>query len=131
MEQASYLGNDLPPNIDSVFRENCKEYETDQIVNLKEEVKTHLLKMEHALSRNEFLDINTARKIARILAVLLKDYDQFPTELKALVVGATIYFIQDQDIEPDTSSILGLDDDVQVINYVLDKIGRSELKVSI
>lgn len=39
--------------------------------------------------------------------------------------------IEANDVDPDTGSLLGFDDDVIVLNFVLDKIGRSDLRVEL
>ena len=131
MGQASLFGKKLPPKLSSIFKGYCQAYPNDKLNALLENITAHVQELEFALSRNEFLDIATARRIAEVLEILISGYDQYSTEQQAMIAGATQYFIQEQDVEPDTKSILGLDDDVQVINYVLDKIDRSELKVSI
>ena len=42
---------------------------------------------------------------------------------------AARYFVRELDVDPDTTSLLGLEDDAAVINFVLDAIGQPELKV--
>ena len=95
------------------------------------DIKEHVNRLEAALSYNEFLDIGAARKIAGVLDNLFSNYEDFPSEHRSLIVGAARYFIQDLDVDPDSTSVLGLDDDVQVLNYVLDQIGRSDLRVAL
>ena len=46
-----------------------------------------------------------------------------------LIVGAARYFVADDDAEPDTQSILGLDDDLAVFNHVATQIGEPDLRI--
>jgi uncharacterized membrane protein YkvA (DUF1232 family) len=83
------------------------------------------------LQQNEFLDIALAEKIAAAVTTLLAEYEQHPPEHQALIVGAARYFIAEDDLEPDTGSILGFDDDARLLNAVLDAVDRPELKVEV
>jgi uncharacterized membrane protein YkvA (DUF1232 family) len=84
-----------------------------------------------AMRQNEFIDIVLAEAIARTLDQLLKESGNYPENHRRLIIGAAHYFIQNQDAQGDISSILGFDDDVAVLNYVLKEIGRDDLKVDL
>ncbi|MFQ5434135.1 MAG: hypothetical protein ACE5FD_04595, partial [Anaerolineae bacterium] len=79
----------------------------------------------------EFLDIDTAKRLAAVLITLLDEYSTFSPSHRALIIGAVRYFLQDRDAEPDTTSLLGFDDDTIVLNHVLAAIGLSERKVDL
>lgn len=81
--------------------------------------------------QNEFLDVTLARQIAKRLHQLLDNYGHYSNEHQSLLVGTVRYFIKDDDAEHDMHSVLGLDDDVVVLNYLLDTLGRPELKISL
>jgi len=131
MGQASLSGDTLPSKLASAFQAYCTEYPVDKIGELREEINSHIQKLELALSRNEFLDIKTARRIAGVLEFLLTEYTHYSSEHRSLVTGAAKYFIHDLDVEPDTKSILGLDDDVRVLNFVLEQVGKPDLRVEL
>ena len=86
--------------------------------------------LEIASAYNEFLDIKTAKQVVGVINELLDQFEGFDDKDKALIFGAVQYFVQNRDMQSDTT-VLGLDDDVLVLNYVLDEIGRSELKVKL
>lgn len=129
MKQIPIFDSSLPPKIASGFEAMCEECPPEAINQLQEEIQTHVHNLELALSANEFLDIDTAKRIANVLAILIKDYDRHTPQHRAWITGAARYFIHDLDVEPDTLSVLGLDDDVKVLNYVLAQIGRADLFV--
>lgn len=123
------FGDRLDPNLEREFGSLCDNLPPGEIQQLKEAVQSHVQNVRDALKHNEFLDVSTAEAISRSLTSLLDDYTSLESAGRKLVVGATRYFIHEQDQTPDTASILGLDDDVQVLNYVLTQIGRADLKV--
>jgi len=47
------------------------------------------------------------------------------------VIGAARYFVSTQDVNPGTKSVLGLDDDASMLNYVLAAIGRTDLLIEL
>jgi len=131
MSQRSMFGKQLPQKLSKALREHSSGYIVCDLAELKSNVQAHLIKLESALAYNEFLDVKTARKVAKVFEILLSNYAGYSQREKSLVFGATQYFVHDLDEQPDTQSILGLDDDVQVLNYILDEIGRSDLKVDL
>ena len=98
---------------------------------LQRAVTQHVGAIRTAMSRNEFLDIDTAERIAGVLLGLLKNHDQYEAAQRPLIVGAARYFVEAHDEEPDTRSLLGFDDDMTVLNFVLDRLGRSDLRVEL
>ena len=55
---------------------------------------------------------------------------KFQISPRAAALGNAFTGLAD-DAEPDTLSLLGFDDDVAVLNYVLDQVGATELKISL
>lgn len=117
--------------VDRVFAPLCATIPPDQIPELQKQVRGHVDRVRRSLERNEFLDVATAERIAEILAQLLDTYESYPTDHQALIAGAARYFVQSQDAEPDTASLLGFDDDVTVLNHVLEQIGLGEQKLEL
>ena len=121
----------LEYRVNSVFGPLCAAIPPGQIAKLKDQVRLHVDRVRQALRHNEFLDLKTAEQIVGILLKLLDEYEDYPQEQQALIVGAACYFAQMDDADPDTASVLGFDDDVTVLNYVLDQIGLSEQRLEL
>lgn len=128
--QSSMYGKQLPQKLSRALQRHMSEYFDCDIEQLKHQVQAHLSKLESALAYNEFLDIKTAKHVVGVINELLDQFEEFDDKAKAHIFGAVQYFVQDRDMQSDTT-VLGLDDDVLVLNYVLDEIGRSELKVKL
>ena len=75
-------------------------------------------------SRDPDVDATLARELVvacrRLLDTLSK---QTPPHTQHMVQAAVRYFIIEDDAEADLDSILGLDDDAEVVNAVLQKLG--------
>lgn len=54
-----------------------------------------------------------------------------PEESRRLIQVACRYFVETEDGEGDLESVFGFDDDAEVLNAVVMKVGRSDLVVSI
>jgi len=131
-ERAGLFGdNGLEPKFDSHFRPLCEVLPDGELTALTVAIADHVEEIKQALRYNEFLDVTTAEKLASVLLQLLGEYFLFDDEEKRLVAGAARYFVHPLDADPDTGSVLGLDDDTAVLNYVLERIGRPELKVGV
>jgi hypothetical protein len=82
-------------------------------------VLAHLESLREAGRENEFLDLVQAERLAtRSLALLDRLQDGMPDVERKLILAAVYYFIVDEDGESDTESVLGLDDDEQVLDVV-------------
>lgn len=121
----------LDPKLDQTFVRLCETYSTDQLQILADQVREHLKLTHAALGRNEFLDVATADQIAKVLLHLLDQYNQIPEAKRSLVVGASRYFVESKDLQSDLESVLGFDDDVAVLNYVLVEINRKDLRIDL
>ena len=109
----------------------CLALPVEEIPQLREQVHQHVEAVRQALAYNEFLDMATVERIAKVLGGLLDAYGTYPKSHRALIIGAVRYFTKADDAEPDTMSLLGFDDDVAVTNCVLDVIGARELKIEL
>ncbi len=121
----------LDPRLDRVFAPMCTALSPAEAADLRRAVSAHVERIRSALTTNEFLDVATAERIADVLTGLLDNYARRTELHRALIVGAARYFVQARDVEPDFTSLLGFDDDVQVLNFVLDSIGRADLRVEL
>ena len=125
------FGHGLDPTLEQHFRPLCAVLSQQEALNLQQEIRTHLQDIHRALQQNEFLDTDMAERLSIVLIKLLNEYDSYPERHQKLIVGAARYFVSPYDADPDTTSLLGLDDDTAVLNYVLDTIGKPELKVEL
>ena len=121
----------ISSQIKEFFDPMCVELSLSEACALSEKVQSHLKQFRLALQVNEFLDIELAEQVAEVLTTLLRGYTELTSEQRSLVVGAARYFITSQDAEGDFTSILGCEDDAQVLNYVLALIGKDNLMVGI
>lgn len=131
MNSLPLFSNMLDPEIDKIFSLLCTDVHMDLIQSLENAVDEHVEQIRTALTVNEFLDISTAEKIASTLKSLLSDIKIYPRNKQQLVVGAARYFVRSQDIHDDMRSLLGFDDDVAVLNFVLAELGHHEKRITL
>lgn len=86
---------------------------------LQIQVDRHLAELEEAHRRNEFLDVETARELARMSERLLALHAVASETDRRLIQAAVLYFVLDQDASRDSGSLLGLDDDARVLRAVM------------
>lgn len=120
-------GSRLGPAVDAMFRPMCQAVPSTEAETLAQAVAEHVSLVRDARRHNEFLDVAAAEQVAGILGDLLSRYSTFPTEQQALITGAARYFIRSDDAESDMRSVLGFDDDFEVVNLVLDVLGLPSL----
>jgi uncharacterized membrane protein YkvA (DUF1232 family) len=126
--QSSMFQDDLHPDIKIRFDTLCQSPTTLSTSLLVTQIHDHLQQIHEALARNEFLDVKTAQQAADLLIDLLSTLNDYSAGKQNLIVGAARYFVLDDDHEPDTKSPLGFDDDIQVLNFVLEKLGKPKLE---
>lgn len=102
-----------------------------QLVSLQEDIDRHLLRIQKLALQNEMTPLDLAEAVAGGLHSLLDQLNAFPSEHQTAILGAALYFVSHEDEFPDLGSILGLDDDAAIFNYVVHLIGRPELEVQL
>ena len=85
---------------------------------LGDQVGRHLADLEAAQDDTEFLDLTTARSLAREAYQLLAHFADAPEDDQRLIQAAVLYFVMDRDASPDSLSFLGLEDDLRVLRSV-------------
>ena len=113
------------------FKLIYEENRSDNSVLLSNKVDEHLSFAKESLSANEFIDIKAAESLAKVSHYLINKLNGFSKEHMQLAVAAIYYFIESDDEEHDFDSILGFDDDIEVMNKILDYIGHSHKKISV
>ena len=126
--QNSMFQDDLHPDIKMRFDALCQSSTSISTSLLVSQIHYHLQQIQEALAHNEFLDVKTAQQAAALLIDLLSTLNDYSAEKQNLIVGAARYFVLDDYHEPDTKSPLGFDDDIQVLNFVLEKLGKPKLE---
>lgn len=82
-------------------------------------VVAHVASLRAAAVANEFLDLEQAEQLGKRCHGLLEQIGPGTLEgCRKLILAAVYYFILDEDAESDSDSILGLEDDEQVIAAV-------------
>lgn len=124
-------GHSLDPQTLHMVQSLCETLPVARIPELKQQADQYLAQVQANLKYNEFIDIDIARQLTQTIQGLLDAYDNFDDIQKSFIVGAARYFIKDDDAEHDTYSVLGLDDDVAVLNTVLDVLGLPKQKIQL
>jgi len=121
------------------FQEPMPDYFDKILSEKRNDDKTHLIKLvnnyvslaKKSLSKNEFIDIESAEKLAETSHFLISRFDKFTIEQKSLAVASIYYFVESDDDEHDFDSMFGFEDDVDVMNRILEKLELSEKKIEI
>ena len=121
------------------FQEPMPDYFDKILSEKRNDDKTHLIKLvnnyvslaKKSLSKNEFIDIESAEKLAETSHFLISRFDKFTIEQKSLAVASIYYFVESDDDEHDFDSMFGFEDDVDVMNRILEILELSEKKIEI
>lgn len=97
---------------------------------LRSQVDEHLAVIEDAAQHNEFLDVELARRIAAACHAIL-DLGPLSGADRMAAQAAIRYFVLREDADDDLTSIVGLEDDVQVVNAVLHHLQHPELVIEL
>lgn len=119
----------IPPEARPIFRSLF----TSPLVpvnDLRAAVAGHLAFIRKEAERFEFVDVSLAEAIATAANELIDGLTPETTETeRRLVQAAVCYFVLESDVESDVGSITGFDDDVAVLNAVLQRLGRPNLRI--
>ncbi len=117
----------LHPDEQRRFRRLCIDTSVEDLAQLTEVVAIHLDHVKNNAGPNT--DVETAELVAEAATKLLAFSRDFDRRDRALIRGAVEYFILNDDASDDMEDVLGFDDDARVLNAMLDRIGRGDLKV--
>jgi uncharacterized membrane protein YkvA (DUF1232 family) len=121
----------LPTHLDRVFAPLCVALPPVEALQLKQDLAAHIEKVHRSVLPDALLDLGQAARIKSVLDTLLDDYARYAEPQRRLVIGAIRYFTQTRDAEPDTTSLMGFDDDMEVVNHVLLAVGRADLSAKL
>jgi len=93
-------------------------------------VDQHVNDTRDAASRNSMVNVALAVVIADVLHGLVDDWDHVPSHARPWLRGMMCYFYEHGDEEPDFTSPIGFEDDVEVLNACLRLANREELCIN-
>jgi len=101
----------------------------DDGADLHGPVDAHLQRLQETATSRKSLDLPLARRLAGHCHGLLDSLasESTPDARARLARAAVRYFILEEDAESDAASILGLDDDAQVIRAVARELGCGDI----
>ena len=94
---------------------------SDELQQYEEEIDTHS-------SKEEFFDLDVARRIAALCWKLLDELPAVPDERQHRLTQLAInYFVLAEDAQDDNYSLAGFEDDLQVVTAVIHELGLGHL----
>ena len=137
----------MATNEDQVIRRVSNEISNsvgaivEDLLKAREKTKEELLiaikqynqKIGNVALKRQDLDINLAHTVSEICLNLLNEcWDNATNIEKRLINMVCCYFLEEEDDEDgDLDSVYGFDDDAQVLNIVLEFIGKEDLVIHI
>lgn len=94
-------------------------------------IRAHLEETLRAAGSNEFIDTSLAEQIAAQFETLLEAWDTYSPEQRSILDAAIAYYALSDDAEDDHDSVLGFEDDAEVLNACVEYLERRELRVDI
>jgi hypothetical protein len=115
--------NDLPQPVELVFRRMLREPRRSR-EELRRLVAQHLVRLESASRETDFIDAPLAGRIANLCHRLIDTIvPPVAEDRRQVVQAAVLYFALEDDVEGDTISLIGLDDDNLVVAAVCEELG--------
>ncbi len=118
------------PNAMDIFYSLREDLAGPELAVLKVSVRTHYERLVRVQERDELVAVDLAELLCVRLEEVLAMAHLLAAEPRAHIVGAARYFISEADAVPDARSCTGLDDDVEVWNYVARALGRPDLVIT-
>jgi len=119
----SRIVNQLPESVELVFRRMMREPRRSR-EELRRLVARHLVRLESASRETDFIDAPLAGRIAtqchRLIDTIAPPVEE---DHRRVVQAAVLYFSLEEDVEGDTESLIGLDDDRLVVKAVCQELG--------
>lgn len=94
-------------------------------------IEAHVTAADNATHANEFVDQHLAHVIADRLGKALDEWDGLDDHGRRLLHAAVAYYALREDAEDDMSSVIGFEDDAQVVNVCLRAIGLADLEIDL
>ena len=111
------------PEILSILENLSEDLNQTELAGLVSMLDDYLKEIKSALATNEFINVELGQIIWHRCHDLVSHYTELDSAGRSAVVGAVRYFIESEDAEDDLDSVIGLEDDAQVVNYVIQQTG--------
>ncbi len=123
--------HDLPQRIFTKFSQYYRQAPIDSADKLQELIQATTLRLDNY--RDSFFgpDLRVAGEVASRYTELLAEYTGLSHYQRSLLTAGIKYFATEADIIPDSTPIVGLDDDIFVLNYVLRSLGKESRYISV
>ncbi len=99
--------------------------------DLTRRVLTHLDAAESHAANSALVDAPLARRVATGLLTLLDHWTELPEPHQRLLQAACEYFVETTDDDHDFHSVIGFEDDAELLNHVASALGRDDLRVEL
>lgn len=104
------------------------EQSLQPIETLLKELDAHLEGIRVSARHIEFIDVESAARVARFCARLLEEVARAPSrERHRLAQVAIRYFAERDDVERDLESPIGFDDDLRIVQAIARELGMKDL----
>lgn len=91
---------------------------------LRLQVEDHLALVRLAAANDPFVDLDQAERVTAGCRALLDRWPHLDPAARALIQAACLYFADSRDHEDDLASIVGFDDDLEVLHHVMEILRR-------
>jgi hypothetical protein len=123
--------SDAPEALSSSL-ERLLERPAETRENLLAQLSEYTLEIDRAARARKDLDVHLAESILRSCTALLEEgWDDLDEGQQRLAQLACDYYLDAEDEDADLESVFGFEDDAEVLNLVLEEIGRGDLKVRV
>ncbi|MCO6430335.1 MAG: hypothetical protein J5J00_05690 [Deltaproteobacteria bacterium] len=121
----------FPESVEKNFKSYCEIADPEAVPRLLQELEDCLSLLQQMAEKNPRVDFDVAKRLAEVSRALLRDYQSFGLRERGLIIGAVRYFAVLDDSVPDDGFATGFIDDIQVMNHVLEEIGREEMALPV
>ena len=130
-EDSLFFPSELAGNVFSIL-DNCqRKAENIPLELLLSEAREHLEQAHQAHARNGVVNVRIAEAIYNVFEVIVADWDNIPFQAQTWCKGMISYFSLKDDDEDDFNSLIGFDDDVEVVNSCLVIARREDLSIKL
>lgn len=125
------MSSDSPYLIPLALRDAVDELRRQPLADpddLRRRVTAYIARVRSVAAGVPEVDLDRAERVARICLALLDDWPTLAPEQRGWVQAACGYFVRAEDDEDDFVSVVGFDDDDEVVDHVLANLRRTDLR---
>jgi ERCC4-related helicase len=120
----------LPKNVFSVLHFCQQKAESITLEELLARAEEHVVKAYEAHGETGIANIKIADAIYDVFKIVVEEWENIPPLAKSWCKGMMLYFVSSDDDEDDFNSLIGFDDDVEVLNSCLVFARREDLCIN-